>query len=86
MSKPTEKAGKEYFQILAEIMRLRRACYHPRLFIPDINISNSKLTVFGDLLDDLIKNKHKALVFSQFVDYLKIICDFVEKGKFLINT
>lgn len=81
LSKLTEKAGNKHFQILAEIMRLRRACCHPRLVIPDINISNSKLAVFGDLLDDLIKNKHKALVFSQFVGYLKIICDFVEKRK-----
>ena len=73
--------GQKHLQIFAEIMKLRRACCNTSLVLPDTALVSSKLTVFGNLLDELILNKHKALVFSQFVDHLKIIREHVrEKG------
>ena len=71
--------GQKHLQIFAEIMKLRRACCNTSLVLPDSALVSSKLTVFGDLLDELMLNKHKALVFSQFVDHLKIIREYVEK-------
>jgi SNF2 family DNA or RNA helicase len=59
--------------ILAEIMRLRRACCNAQLVTPGIDIASSKLSVFLGLVDELIENRHKALVFSQFVDHLAIL-------------
>jgi SNF2 family DNA or RNA helicase len=64
--------------MLAEIMRLRRACCHPQLVMPDSQISSAKLAVFAETLDELLENKHKALVFSQFVDHLKIIKAYLD--------
>ena len=61
------------FQILAEIMRLRRACCHPRLALPDSDLNGAKLAAFEEILDELLENHHQALVFSQFVDHLAII-------------
>jgi SNF2 family DNA or RNA helicase len=61
--------------LLAEIMRLRRACCHPRLALPDSPLPSSKLDAFADIVDELLENRHKALVFSQFVDHLKLIRD-----------
>lgn len=54
-------------------MRLRRACCHPDLVMPDAGIEGSKLKVFDNLIDELQQNNHKALVFSQFVGHLKIL-------------
>ncbi|MCD6184888.1 MAG: DEAD/DEAH box helicase [Deltaproteobacteria bacterium] len=70
--------GQKHLQIFAEIMKLRRACCNTSLVLPDTPLPSSKLTVFGNLLDELILNKHKALVFSQFIDHLKIIREHVE--------
>lgn len=72
---PTERQ----FQILAEIMKLRRACCHPRLIHPESDIAGSKMQVFGEIVADLIENKHKALVFSQFVTYLSIIREYLDQ-------
>ncbi|MBF0564705.1 MAG: ATP-dependent helicase [Nitrospirae bacterium] len=65
--------GQKLINILAEIMRLRRACCNPRLVTEDINIPSSKLNLFTEIVDELLENKHKALVFSQFVGHLRII-------------
>jgi len=67
------------FQILAEIMRLRRACCHPKLVWPETELSGSKLAVFEEVLDELLENRHKALVFSQFVDHLAIIRGLLDR-------
>ncbi|MCB9230996.1 MAG: DEAD/DEAH box helicase [Bacteroidia bacterium] len=60
-------------QILAEIMRLRRLCCNPRLVVPNSPIESSKLKVFGKLVEELVENGHKVLVFSQFVGHLELI-------------
>jgi superfamily II DNA or RNA helicase len=59
--------------ILAEMMRLRRACCNPELVAPGLGIASSKMAAFTRLLDDLLDNRHKVLVFSQFVDHLTLI-------------
>ena len=65
-------------KILAEIMRLRRACCNPKLVMPDSEIESSKLFLFGKVVDELLENRHKALVFSQFVGHLQIIRAFLD--------
>lgn len=66
-------AGQRHIQILAEIMKLRRACCNPQLVAPELGLPSSKLAAFCELLDELLANRHKALVFSQFVDHLSLI-------------
>jgi len=61
------------FQVLAELMRVRRACCDPSLVTPTANVGSAKLDAFSDLVQELIANRHKALVFSQFVDYLTLL-------------
>lgn len=82
ISKLTESeatAGQKHLQVLAEIMRLRRACCNPSLVMPDTELSSAKLQLFAEVLGDLLENRHKALVFSQFVDHLHIIRDYLDK-------
>ncbi|WP_020655448.1 DEAD/DEAH box helicase [Massilia niastensis] len=64
--------------ILAEMMRLRRAVCNPELVAPGAGIASSKLNAFARLLDDLLENRHKALVFSQFVDHLTLIRNYLD--------
>jgi len=73
------EAGTKHLQVLAEIMKLRRACCNPRLVMPNAPVSSSKLELFGDVLEELLSNHHKALVFSQFVDHLHILRDYLKQ-------
>ncbi len=61
------------FHVLAEITRLRRAACHPSLVAPELNLSGAKLEHLLELVAELKENRHRALVFSQFVDYLALV-------------
>ena len=75
------KPGGKHLKILAEIMKLRRACCNTRLVHDDIALPSSKLAVFGEVLQELLENKHKALVFSQFVGHLGLIRAYLDEQK-----
>ncbi|MBL1263716.1 DEAD/DEAH box helicase [Methylomicrobium sp. RS1] len=70
--------GHKHLQILAAITKLRRSCCNSRLANAEISLPSSKLAAFGEIAEELLDNKHKALVFSQFVDHLQLIRDYVE--------
>ncbi|WP_448871533.1 DEAD/DEAH box helicase [Desulfobulbus propionicus] len=70
--------GGKPMRILAEITRLRQACCHPRLLVPESTITGSKLSLFGEVVAELLENGHKALVFSQFVGHLALIREYLE--------
>jgi superfamily II DNA or RNA helicase len=81
LEQDTGPVSQRYLKVLAEIMRLRRACCHPRLILPDSTLSSAKLELFGQLVAELLENHHKALVFSQFVGHLAILRQYLdEKG------
>lgn len=65
--------GERQIRILAEIMRLRRACCNPALVMPNCGIGSAKLAAFNEIVTELRANGHRALVFSQFVDHLSIL-------------
>jgi superfamily II DNA or RNA helicase len=65
--------GRRKIQILAEITRLRRACCNPALIDAAAGVPSGKLETFLDLVEELIRNRHKALVFSQFVGHLELV-------------
>lgn len=67
------------FSILAEITRLRQACCHSQLVDESINIPSSKVKAFLELVQNLLDNKHKVLVFSQYVRYLQMIKGVLDK-------
>ena len=66
--------------VLAALTRLRRFCCHPSLVIPD-QVRSAKLDAVLELLGDLREAGHRALVFSQFTDYLAIVREAVESRK-----
>ena len=74
-----KSGGKKYMKILAEIMKLRRACCNSVLVNEEIVLPSSKLAMFGRVLQELLENKHKALVFSQFVGHLSLIRAYLDE-------
>ena len=76
---PQEGDGQRRIRILAHLTRLRLACCNPRLVL-DAGISapgSSKLATFAATLDELLANRHKVLVFSQFVTHLKLVEEYL---------
>ena len=75
LRKNTEEDGEEpnRMSILAELTRLRRFCCHPSLVLPGKQIPSAKMEALVELLGNLRESRHRALVFSQFTDYLAIV-------------
>jgi hypothetical protein len=71
--------SQKAIEILAEMMKLRRACCNPNLVAPELGLASSKLALFAKLVDGLLENRHKVLVFSQFVDHLSLIRQHLDK-------
>ena len=67
------KAGQARMNILAQLTRLRRAACDPRIVTPAFPAVGSKVQTFTNLAIELVANGHKALVFSQFVDFLTLL-------------
>jgi SNF2 family DNA or RNA helicase len=65
-------------QLLAAIMRLRRAASNARLVLPESRAPSAKLAALADILDDLLPNQHKLLVFSQFVGHLALVKELLD--------
>ena len=63
------------FQVLAELTRLRRAACDPRLAAPELALVGAKVQAFEQLAAELVAGRHKALVFSQFTDFLDLLAE-----------
>lgn len=65
-----------YMHILAALTRMRQICNHPRLMNnsikEDIYLSG-KTELLREIIIDAIENERKILIFSQFVQMLKIL-------------
>lgn len=76
-------AGKQdnKIQVLAEITRLRRFCCHPRLTFADAGTESSKVRAFLELAEELRDNDRRALVFSQYVDFLGLVREELDERR-----
>ncbi|HBR13969.1 MAG TPA: hypothetical protein DD723_00275 [Candidatus Omnitrophica bacterium] len=76
--------NKSRMLILTLLLRLRQICCHPELagvrLKHRIGVS-AKMDLLKEMLNELLSSGHKVLVFSQFVDMLKIMRDHLEKEK-----
>lgn len=72
------KSGQPGMAVLAELTKLRRFCCHPSLVIPEMTVS-AKLEALEELLSSLNEGGHRALIFSQYTDYLAIVRAMLEK-------
>ncbi len=72
---------RSMFCILEALLRLRQVCLFASLFDKEYSdVPSCKFEAFCEVVEDILKEKHKILIFSQFVEVLKIIEDFVKKN------
>ena len=68
--------GRKRFDILASLMKLRRACCDPSLADPDmaaLGRDSSKTERFLEMAQELVGAGHRLLAFSQFTSYLRMV-------------
>ena len=76
----TKELDKKRFNILTSLLRLRQICCHPALVSEKAaKAESAKLTALFDLLEPIIEEGHKVLVFSQFIQMLDIIRAEIER-------
>lgn len=82
-----EKVGAEGFEksklsVFSALLRLRQICCHPRLYDKEGAmgpIDSGKFEHLKEMLEDIISEGHKVLLFSQFVQMLDIVKDWFDK-------
>ncbi|QSQ18549.1 DEAD/DEAH box helicase [Myxococcus landrumensis] len=79
-----EKVGfkRSRVSILAALMRLRQVCCDPRLLkLPPGTLlpPSAKVERFMELVEDLVAEGHRALVFSQFTEMLELLKQEADK-------
>ena len=86
--KDVEEKGmaKSQMSILDALLKLRQICCHPRLLKLDMpgvntNLPSGKFDAFKDLVNDIVEGGHKVLVFSQFVQMLHVIRNWLSINK-----
>ena len=79
----TGPGAGERFALFAHLTRLRLACCNPSLVLdsPVSAPKSSKLESFAATLGELLENRHKVLVFSQFVMHLKLVEEYLKKQR-----
>ena len=65
--------GQAQMHVLAALTKLRRAACDPRLVAPELGLVGAKVQEFERLAVELVAGHHKALVFSQFTDFLALL-------------
>ncbi|MGH7788380.1 MAG: DEAD/DEAH box helicase, partial [Candidatus Binatia bacterium] len=70
---PPAQAAKSKISILAALTRLRQICCHPALAGGKAGLGSGKFDALFELLEPILAEGHKVLVFSQFVQCLKLI-------------
>ena len=75
-----QELNEQRFNFLTSLLRLRQICCHPALVNPDLRTAESaKVNALIDLLEPLMEEGHKVLVFSQFVTMLDILRETVRE-------
>ncbi|MDX2167258.1 MAG: DEAD/DEAH box helicase, partial [Deltaproteobacteria bacterium] len=68
-----ERFAREKLSILTALTRLRQICCHPALVGGRPDLGSGKFDALFELLEPLLAEGHKVLVFSQFVQLLKLL-------------
>jgi superfamily II DNA or RNA helicase len=75
-------SGSKQFTLFTALTRLRQVCCHPALITdtpPSVEASG-KLDALMDMLESVIAEGHRVLLFSQFVEMLKIVRTALNKA------
>ena len=73
VAKDALEKGANGFDMLPYLTRLRQICVEPRLVDKNYQGDSAKINLLNQILDDYLPQGRKILVFSQFVEALKLI-------------
>ncbi len=76
--------GKYYIHVLAALTKLRQVCNHPALVDKDIKSDyefSGKIELLQEIIGDAVASGKKLLIFSQFVEMLKMLKSMLIKMK-----
>ncbi len=81
-----EKKGieKSQFSILTALLRLRQVCCHPKLLGDSFkakDFHSGKMEAFCELVSEILSEKHRIVIFSQFVEMLTLIRQWMDEQK-----
>ncbi|MFV0265762.1 MAG: DEAD/DEAH box helicase [Draconibacterium sp.] len=78
-----EKEGmnKSQFVVLQGLTRLRQLANHPSLLEKDAGESSGKFDEIFRMLQNLVAEKHKVLIFSSFVTHLELLESEIKKQR-----
>lgn len=71
-------AQAQRFMVLKQLTRLRQAACHPKLIKKSSTLSSAKLELVASTVLELVETGHQALIFSQFVQHLKLVEEWVK--------
>src|SRR5205085_12079399 len=74
-AEPPQHAAKLRIELLTSLMRLRQICCHPALAGDAGAGGSGKFDALWELLEPLLAEGHKVLVFSQFVRCLDLLAE-----------
>ncbi|MBR1671563.1 MAG: DEAD/DEAH box helicase, partial [Fretibacterium sp.] len=78
LSAVREEGEEGRLQVLAALMKLRRACCSASLVNAELHLPSAKLEAFAGVLEKLRGGRHKSLVFSQFTGHLALLRAWLE--------
>ncbi|SMB91329.1 Superfamily II DNA or RNA helicase, SNF2 family [Desulfonispora thiosulfatigenes DSM 11270] len=74
--------AKSRIKILAGLTRLRQICCHPGLFLDNYTGDSGKLEQLKEVLQEIIGQGHRVLIFSQFTSMLAIISEMLDRENY----
>jgi superfamily II DNA or RNA helicase len=71
--RPAQPDQERRVEVLAALTRLRLLASHPRLYEPSSSLASSKLERLMELLQELLAEGQRTLIFSQFTSHLALV-------------
>ena len=72
---------KSRMYVLEGLTRLRQICCHPHLTEEKYHHDSGKFEALKEILENILAENHKVLIFSQFVRMLKIMRGYLDEQK-----
>jgi superfamily II DNA or RNA helicase len=72
--------ARAQFFVLRGLMQLRLIASHPRMYDANYEGDSGKFEDLCNMLESILSEKHKVLIFSQFVRHLDLIAAYLQKN------
>ncbi|MCB0281771.1 MAG: SNF2 helicase associated domain-containing protein [Calditrichae bacterium] len=73
--------NKSKFKVLEGLTKLRQIACHPGLISSSFSDNSGKFDALKEMVEEIISENHKVLIFSQFVQMLQIIKRYFDEQK-----